>query len=67
MEKYLACDYEARRVMEMMYGEKVLKKLVELWEREKENEIASDKFIRENTVSSPTHKSILTTDRLSSM
>jgi hypothetical protein len=51
VEKYLACDYEARRVMEMMYGEKVLKKLVELFEREKENEIASDKFIRENTVS----------------
>ena len=52
MEKYLSCDYQARRVMEMMYGEKVLKKLVELWEREKENEIASHKFIRENTVHS---------------
>ena len=52
VEKYLACDDDARRVMEMMYGEKVLKKLVELWEREKENEIASHKFIRENTVSS---------------
>jgi hypothetical protein len=50
VEKYLACDDDARKVMEMMYGEKVLKKLVELWEREKENEIASHKFIRENTV-----------------
>ena len=35
-----------------MYGEKVLKKLIEFSEREKENEIASQKFIRENTVPS---------------
>ena len=35
-----------------MYGEKVLKKLIEFWQRERENEIASQKFIQENTVPS---------------
>lgn len=50
VKKYLASDDDARRLMAMMYGEKVLKKLVELWERETENENASRKFIRENTV-----------------
>ena len=52
VEKYLASDDDARRLMESMYGEKVLKKLIEFWERERENEIASQKFIQENTVPS---------------
>jgi hypothetical protein len=50
VQKYLASDGDGRKLMEMMYGEKVLKKLVELWKREIENENASRKFIRENTV-----------------
>ena len=50
LEEYLVSDSATRRSMEAIYGTNVLKKLVEIWERERENEIACEKYITENTV-----------------
>jgi hypothetical protein len=53
LEKYLASNEVGKREMEFIYGEKVLKKLVEQFLREKENEEACHKYIRHNTVLTP--------------
>jgi hypothetical protein len=50
IEKYLASDDAGKREMGIMYGEKVLKKLIEAYEREKKNETLDYKYIRANTV-----------------
>jgi len=46
---------EEMRVMEIMYGKKVLEKLVEAWERERENLKATEKYIAQNAVFPPLH------------
>jgi len=50
VEKFLASEEDGRRVMELIYGVKVLRKLVEQYEKEKEQLAACEKYIRENTV-----------------
>ena len=46
----MASEEDGRRVMELIYGVKVLRKLVEQYEKEKEQLAACEKYIRENTV-----------------
>jgi hypothetical protein len=39
--------------MKLMYGEKVLVKLLEAYQQDQQNQLACDKYIRENTMSCP--------------
>ena len=50
VEKYLESDEAEKRILEIMYGEKVLKKLLEVHEREIQNELEFHKYVSENTV-----------------
>ena len=48
--KYLESDEEGKRIMTLMYGENVLRKLLEAYEQNRKNQLACEKYIRKNTV-----------------
>lgn len=60
VQKYLDSDDEGKRLMTLQYGENVLRKLLESYEQDQNNQFACEKYIRENTVL-PAH---LSTQRL---
>lgn len=54
----MASDEEGRKVMELMYGVNLLRKLIEQYEKEQEQIAACEKYLRENTVPSPFHTTV---------
>jgi len=46
----MAGDDETKKRILTMYGEKLVNRLLEAWEKEKENEEACQTYLKENTV-----------------
>ena len=51
VERFMEGDQETRERILMMYGEKLVERLVEAWKAEKENERLCNEYLAENTVS----------------